>query len=269
MTNLIPRYYLIMILLLCNLINCTTTRDYFYNRARDAGDIFNVGIEKDVYGGSFFIDQVGLGFQHASNGKGLGTRYGHFGFYRTGSDAKIAIYAAILKKYYIEQSFGNSKILINSFEHLPLEPNVRNKDKIISIYNGSLLGPPERSRKNLGDDFYLPSNDRISYIFAPIEFSFGFYLGIRVGFNTSEFFDFILGIMGFDIIDDDLGYTIKTIQLKRIRGNHEIADSISNFPNESEDSLDYNEYLAIKKAKDERIKKLQDYANSLDKEKKK
>jgi hypothetical protein len=66
------------------LSNCASLQNYFINRGNDLKDIVHIGVEEDVYGASIFVDSIGLGIQHAANGKGIGMRYGNLGIYRTG-----------------------------------------------------------------------------------------------------------------------------------------------------------------------------------------
>ncbi|MBK6606154.1 MAG: hypothetical protein IPG24_11915 [Leptospiraceae bacterium] len=44
----------------------------------------------------FFVDSIGLGIQHAANGKGIGMRYGTVGLYKTGG--KKLVFNSIIVK---------------------------------------------------------------------------------------------------------------------------------------------------------------------------
>lgn len=70
-------------ILILQLQFCSSVRNYLYDRTRDASDIIHIGLEKDIYGASIFVDSFGLGIQHAANGKGIGMRYGTVRFYKT------------------------------------------------------------------------------------------------------------------------------------------------------------------------------------------
>jgi hypothetical protein len=208
------------------LSKCATTRNYLEDRMRDSGDIFHVGLEKDVYGASIFIDSVGLGIQHSANGKGIGMRYGNFGLYKTGGKVikvrvktvstarvrnlcdyndftdcldKLSDYTIIVTRY------GNSTIEFNTSFHKPAQLTNRNFSKQVSLFSMFLLiffGGSKSSWFLYDTD---PKEDnRGNYTILPIEISAGLYLGIRLGFNFSELADFLVGFVGFDPLGDDI-----------------------------------------------------------------
>ncbi|MDX1961199.1 MAG: hypothetical protein SFU98_21700 [Leptospiraceae bacterium] len=255
--------------------NCKTLGNYSYDRVRDAGDIFNIGIEKDVYGGSFFIDQVGMGLQHASKGNGIGMRYGHFGFYKTGSDARIAFvfpFRHRVNNTDVVNTFGNSMIIpSNSYEHIPMYPSIRNQKKLISISNIFCPCGNPKGRTTPSQQYYtIPKESRISYIFAPIEISFGLYIGVRIGFNPSEFFDFILGIFTIDIFEDDLGYTTETVRIRKIRNDYEVMIELQELEKQKKIEQMDKDYELINSFPGKTLtEKLKNYSISLEKEKSK
>lgn len=202
-------------------LNCAATKNYLENRIRDSGDIFHIGIEKDVYGASVFVDSIGLGMQHAVNGKGIGMRYGTIGFYKTGNKKLISLGLMVTNlepcvekkncfEFYRKRvgtyTMGNSYIGYNSNYHEPFILSNRTKSKLIAFTNFPIKGFPQRGGN--GADFITktdPENDnRGNYLILPIEVSAGLYLGVRFGFNISEFADFLVGFIGFDPLGDDI-----------------------------------------------------------------
>ncbi|MBP9890081.1 MAG: hypothetical protein KBF93_27535 [Leptospiraceae bacterium] len=85
-----------LIISLLYLSDCASTQNYFINRGNDLKDIAHIGVEKDVYGASIFVGSIGLGIQHAANGKGIGMRYGTVGLYKTGG--KKLLFNSIIVK---------------------------------------------------------------------------------------------------------------------------------------------------------------------------
>ncbi|HMW04804.1 MAG TPA: hypothetical protein PK079_01535 [Leptospiraceae bacterium] len=69
---------------------------------------------------------------------------------------------------------------------------------------------------NLYDIYEVdPKEDnRGNYFILPLEFSAGMYFGIRFGFNFSEFVDFIVGLVGFDPLSDDVAGIPEPIYLE-------------------------------------------------------
>ncbi len=208
------------------LSNCISTKNYFINRVNDLKDIVHIGVEKDVYGASIFVDSIGLGIQHAANGKGVGIRYGHIGFYKTGGKVlkmrmRIAGNTEVHKfcdynnftdcldklgNYNTETiRYGNSIILNNTSFHEPMQLTNRNSSKRISLHSMFLflfIGGNKSVTFIYDTD---PKEDsRGDYTILPIEISAGLYLGIRLGFNFSELADFLVGFVGFDPLGDDI-----------------------------------------------------------------
>lgn len=87
---------------------CASLSNYIQNRGNDLADVVNVGIEKDVYGFNvdFLIPLPALSYN--ANGKGLGIRHGHIGFYKTGDGKNLV--RMINKKLDVEYEIyvGNS-----------------------------------------------------------------------------------------------------------------------------------------------------------------
>jgi hypothetical protein len=204
------------------LSNCASLQNYFINRGNDLKDIVHIGVEEDVYGASIFVDSIGLGIQHAANGKGIGMRYGNLGIYRTGgktfivrsklshsrdnlepcpADKKCSRnYFLIFTNIY---RYGNSSVSVNSSYHEPFHFSNRTKKKSVALIMIVNLGS---GSKQMGVDIETdPKEDnRGNYTILPIEISIGMYLGIRLGFNFSELADFLVGFIGFDPLGDDI-----------------------------------------------------------------
>lgn len=205
------------------LVNCAATRNYLENRLRDSGDIFHLGIEKDVYGASIFNDSVGLGIQHSANGKGIGMRYGNIGLYKTGGKMLKLRFKIIgsrthhdlcrdiddtkcldkIGNYFTSYiSYGNSFIFHNTSFHQAFRQTNRNHSKHVALNMFIDLGGGRGNHPVYDTD---PKEDnRGNYTILPIEISAGLYLGIRLGFNFSELADFLVGFVGFDPLGDDI-----------------------------------------------------------------
>ena len=210
---------LFLILIFFFLSNCASLQNYFMNRGNDLKDIVHIGVEKDVYGASIFVDSIGLGIQHAANGKGIGMRYGTVGLYKTGGK-KLVFNSIIVKNNHpceIKNTclgangmlgrkeismYGNSFLIINTNFHEPI--TITNRTKFKSVYMKMYINPGVGKQYTLIYEFNPKEDNRGDYIILPVEISIGMYLGIRLGFNFSELADFIVGFVGFDPLGDDI-----------------------------------------------------------------
>lgn len=197
------------------LINCSSVANYFIDRGRDTADIINLGVEKNVYGFSFHFLGAPIGIQNASSGKGVGIKFGHFGYYETGDETDAIIYPENDKRpehykdIYKGYKFGDIDIFKfspewNSYYHKPSgEVKLRNWRKRFLSFNTArcanyMVTYQGENSSSCGKFYY-------EYSGRQIEISIGAYLGIRIGFNINEFFDLLFGIFGFDIQSDDIG----------------------------------------------------------------
>jgi hypothetical protein len=193
-------FRLITIFLISQILFCASAKRYVVNRGNDLTDIVNVGVEKDVYGfDAIFLIPIG-GVTRNANGKGLGLRHSHLGFYKTGDNENVFL---IKDKNLIvrhELHLGDSIFYGTGF-HEPINPrNLRTQNKNYLILT--------RGKGCYDTKLYYKEEARLCHwttniVFFPIEISLGIYFGIRVGFNVGEFADFIVGFVGFDPIKDD------------------------------------------------------------------
>ncbi len=208
----------IIIIILLFLSHCQSVANYLQYRAYDFRDMFTIGVEKNVAGGSFFIWCFGAGLQYGSEGNGYGIRGGSLGEYKTGysgeippyldySQSKIKPIRSIPVSFKFHINYGSSIIWENSLENIGLNSEyIRTKDKAYSLVNhfyipffpmlpGDCERDPEFCRlSKLGRKCEMP---------LQIEGSLGLYYGLRLGFNFYEALDFITGIFGADILEDD------------------------------------------------------------------
>ncbi len=178
---------LIFIIMAVILSSCTSREYYMDNRASDFGDIFTIGFEQKTFGASAFLWCVGGGLEASYWGEGFGLRNGHLGTYRTGGTKAILteeFSAGRRKNTPIPGGF--SFLIFNTMEHKPKGTREHRNRKKRYIHSNAGL--------------FIPQNCHAPLTF---EFSMGLFYGFRLGFNFSEFLDFHLGILGFDIMDDD------------------------------------------------------------------
>ena len=211
------RIIFILLLLVIFQINCITLK----NRLNDFKDIFTIGLEKEIYGTSFFIWCLGGGLQNSSDGVGYGFRRGYLGKYFTGGIGKVpefyklkrsrwSVRPARIARINHTNLYGNSDLIDNSLAFRIFEENVSSRDKKkeflvsnIFLFEAEIPEIIYSEKDPINDDLYY------SRIYpncnAPFttEFSLGLYYGFRVGFNFSEAFDFVVGIFGFDPMKDD------------------------------------------------------------------
>ncbi len=209
----------IIIIILLFLSHCQSVANYLQYRAYDFRDIFTIGVEKNVAGGSFYIWCFGAGLQYGSEGKGYGIRSGSLGEYKTGYSGEIPSIGHLTKgranrsgdpirvTRKILVSYGTSIIHNNSIENVPIYASmIRSKTKSYSAV--TLFIFPDVSFSSMYCE-YDPEFCRLSKLGRKcemplqIEGSLGLYYGLRFGFNFYEAFDFITGIFGADILDDD------------------------------------------------------------------
>jgi len=174
--------------------SCQTDHFYLKNRVEDLKDIITLGVEKESLGVSFWFWCLGGGLSYNASTKGIGMRGGTIGFYETGGHGNINILSAdLIGKH--RNRMGSSYLIQNSIQHRPMYRNSeREKGKSFDALNLLLLVPiPKQNQKdNAGCDAPLH-----------LETSISFFYGIRLGLNLNELADFIFGVGGFDMLDDD------------------------------------------------------------------
>ncbi|MBP7281328.1 MAG: hypothetical protein KBA66_07125 [Leptospiraceae bacterium] len=217
--------FLIVVVFLLFYSNCSSLQDYAKNRAYDVRDIFNIGVEENVYGVSAGIDVLQFGLKFDRNAKTYGLRYGHLGeyllaenYYPFNSTAiireKLNVYLCTFnkdsKKWVASDNLNGTSLIfftatLSMSYHKPLEPiKIRNANKntyFIFKFIGCKICPPTGICAKNGDRYSFFYRD--SYVYLPMEASFGLHYGIRLGFNPHELLDFLVGIFGFDLLDDD------------------------------------------------------------------
>ena len=166
--------------------------------------IVNVGLEANTY--DLYVSQpIGILGSRASDGKGIGLRNGHFGFYATG-DSKNSIKASKLNGSEIfSLNLGNSLPGWWSSYHEPVgDVSLRNwnkRYKVLHIYRCRDIYVYYKESKfhcGIAEYSHLP--------FFRFEIASGIYLGFRIGINFDELLDFLVGFAGFDPMDDDIIY---------------------------------------------------------------
>ena len=177
----------------------------------DASDVFNVGIERDIYGVSISFFGILYSIQKASNGKGFGVRYGHFGAYKTGDqDNEISISYISDNRKIVKDGF----MLGDSYPAWPMEwftafhePTgfILSRNQSKSFRYVHFFRCHKKYTINYKNYNYICTGkntfpDQI-YNSYQIELSLGVFLGFR--FNPHEFVDFLIGLVGYDSMDDD------------------------------------------------------------------
>ncbi|MDX1959161.1 MAG: hypothetical protein SFU98_11350 [Leptospiraceae bacterium] len=173
------RIILIPLAILC-LMNCSSNQRINQNRLDDAKDIVNLSMDKKVYG-LLFIFIIPIGIQHASEGEGEGIRFGHLGKFQYGESIP----------WDRDYKHGNNLYIIHSsLYHSPIEENRRGKTCKLSYFI-------EKYKSNI-------TGMKECRVYPTIEFSIGLYYGFRVGVNPIEAIDFLTGLFGYDLLEDDL-----------------------------------------------------------------
>ena len=109
---------------------CGSIQKYSVNRINDFMDIFNFGVEENVFGIHFILP-----FQDTSKGKGIGLRSGNLGRYKLGSKKRMKFYKFEMKNnipYRLisidEYEIGEFNFNIASFYYEPSEGSRRSKN---------------------------------------------------------------------------------------------------------------------------------------------
>lgn len=218
-----------VLLLMIPYLNCISMKNYLADRGRDSVDIINLGVERRVYGISFVLFAFAVGLQSSRKSDGFGIRFGQTGSYYAGNesaDEKSDEYGHILFHYKEDApsdiqkvlkptptEYGYSNIFSKStYYYVPkdiFERKRKNKYMLLSSYllGGTCTAPLSEKRYNsvVGGSLGI-CGYKISNAPEPFEISIGLYYGIRVGFNPGEIFDFLVGILGFDLMNDDAGW---------------------------------------------------------------
>ncbi len=206
---------LIAIFLISQILFCASAKRYVANRGNDLKDIVNIGVEKDVYGIQFAYF---IGYQNAVNGEGYGLRFGYFGAYLTGDRFnKIFILDknetnSVVKKQ--EQVFpGYSSFDTTTIYHkAKILDDIRaaRKEHLIVVSNSFGRCQMDEAKyrnilltKGRGCSYYSQR-----YYPLPMEFFIGYNYGFRIGINFTELLDFLVGIVGFDALGDDISYSV-------------------------------------------------------------
>lgn len=184
---------------MCFLIfNCASLGNYFQNRKNDLTDIPVIGIEENVFGVSAWAWCFGGGMQYGKNGLGLGIRSGTLGYYKTGGRGG-SIYVSTYENTNLALNQGNSFVVLNSNSHIPKLDDKRSNKKAFSKFNTNIIFPLGASQTSSGEIIGKWCDSPIS-----VEISLGIYYGVRVGFNFSEAFDFLVGVTTIDFQEDDI-----------------------------------------------------------------
>ncbi|TGL88790.1 hypothetical protein EHQ68_09140 [Leptospira congkakensis] len=192
-----PRFKpLTIVLFIFTFFTCQSTGNYFLNRGADLSDSFTLGVETNHYGAGFWLWCIGGGAHINQNAKGIGIRNGHLGLYKAGGVDDIGIFGGTSNKTFTNQ-MGNSFLLINSNQHRPIYPDSkRSRQKSYDASNVMMLVFFTDKKNSSGKKH---CNQPVSF-----EVSLGLFLGVRAGFNFSEFSDFLLGFTTYDFMEDDV-----------------------------------------------------------------
>ncbi|TGL40365.1 hypothetical protein [Leptospira perdikensis] len=179
-----------------SLFTCQSTGNYLTNRSLDLADSFTLGVETNHYGAGFWVWCLGGGANINQNAKGIGLRNGHLGLYKAGGVDDIGIFGGPSNKTFTNQ-MGNSFIILNSNQHRSIYPDLkRSRKKSYDASNVMMLVFFTDKKTSSGKKH---CNQPVS-----VEVSLGLFLGVRAGFNFSEFTDFLLGFTTYDFMEDDV-----------------------------------------------------------------
>lgn len=186
---------LIILFSAINLVSCQSSGNYLSNRGLDFVDSFTLGVETNHYGAGVWLWCLGGGLQLNQNAKGIGVRNGQYGLYKAGGVDDIGIFGGPSNRTFTNQ-MGNSFLILNSNQHRPVYPDLkRSRKKTYDASNILMLVFFTDKKASSGKKH---CNQPVS-----IEVSLGFYLGIRAGFNFTEFTDFLFGTTTYDFMEDD------------------------------------------------------------------
>ncbi|MCW7482861.1 hypothetical protein [Leptospira kanakyensis] len=188
--------YLTIVFCFFNVLTCRSTNHYIINRGIDLSDSFTLGVETNHYGAGVWIWCLGGGIHINQNAKGIGMRNGQLGLYKAGGVDDIGILGGQTNRSFTNQ-MGNSFLMINSNQHRPIYPDSkRNRQKSYDASNVLMLVFFTDKKNSSGKKH---CNQPVS-----VEVSLGLFLGVRAGFNFSEFADFLLGFTTYDFMEDDV-----------------------------------------------------------------
>nr|WP_156781787.1 hypothetical protein [Leptospira tipperaryensis] len=152
-------------------------KNYFLNRYHDFGDILKVGINYNAYGAKVIL---------STNGVGL--------FLAQGKEICLPsnLFANIDKN-----KFEDLTLLLTIAETYPCTSRPNESYTTMSRGNFvSVKGPFEIMLLSFHTSDYFR-----------IGASVGFFLGVRIEFNPAELLDFLLGVVGIDLFQDDIYVT--------------------------------------------------------------
>lgn len=175
-TNLKAFSPFFLLLIGCILLSgCASSRPYFMDRARDAGDVVTLTVG---YG-------WGVKARIASVQSGLLYNFDYWGwrhgFYNKGSGS--------------EYGFLDWSILFFSGENFFKHPDPRGKG----------FGADGLLFLTVIRDKHLPRSPLFHPYYSQIEVCAALWRSMRIGVNPGEFADFLLGWVGVDFFDDDIG----------------------------------------------------------------
>lgn len=169
---------------------CASTKAYLADRGRDAGDIVSVAVGTGV-GAKVRVSAISFGLLHEGSMAGL-----------TGG----SLFAGAPGKYCNDVQFfccgsqhvapPGSEERYKKFDALQAE-TIGGQDGEWCLLPPFCLGPLVPLPQEL-------KHDRAPYYYTHIEVVAGLVGSVRVGFNPGELVDFMLGIVGLDILHDDL-----------------------------------------------------------------
>lgn len=214
-------------------IQCAT---YWSNRKNDLQDIVTIGAEKPMYGAALQVGPVPVGVLFLGGetepgkyeeGVGLGLRGGEFGLYR--SQQLVYFFlggASFLSGEPIRDNKGKQ---IRDKKGVLLSENERANIKSYTYRYFAFFNDPIKNRKKrkkesfkrqAAEDLVKETGKPEYYAYMPeadpkpfgypagtswkVEATVGLYGGARVGVNFAELADFVLGILTYDLLEDDV-----------------------------------------------------------------
>lgn len=209
---------------------------YWKNRKKDLQDVVTLGVEKPMVGASIQVGPVPIGFLFQGGeseigkrdqGEGFGNRGGDLGTYRSQQLVFFILGGSLfVSGKPLEDDKGNEMV---DKQGIPLVGEERANLKSHKMRYLSFFSDPIKDRKarkketfkrELMKDLIEKSGKEEALAYLPetntkpkgypkgflwnLEIVAGIYGGIRAGLNLAELADFATGIVGYDLLEDDV-----------------------------------------------------------------
>ncbi|MBW7858929.1 MAG: hypothetical protein H3C43_11705 [Leptonema sp. (in: Bacteria)] len=185
-------------------------------RARDTADIFTLEFQTQSYGASIRTGPVKIGLhQKSRQGKAIGLRGGSFDQF---DDQEFALLFLGSDQLFDSKTIAEKRESSQNTINTELNSIELQKQEIISKIPSliKLRKKEIQARSPFGTNLSFQkaqpvfkeskTKNRFAPIhhFTAIEATVGLYIGLKIGVNIGELFDWTLGWVGFDPFDDDL-----------------------------------------------------------------